>query len=907
MSLAETAQPPPPPPGSPLPDSVFRAIADQTSDMVFCKDTEGRYSYVNNALAKLLGKPVAAIVGQRPADILDPETAMIVADADRRTLAGEEVRSVREIGLAGAARLIQVVQTPIRDAAGTVIGISGICHDETELLASIRRAEENERLLRSITDSARDAIFVKDRDLRYTFVNPAMAAIMGLPAERLIGHTPKEIFTPEDAVTVAEVDRKALSGEVAEAIRELAIGDQRRTFHSIQTPIRGDRGEVVGICGVVRDVTVQRRIDRMLNFTQFTIDHISTAVLWLTPEGRVVHANRAACTLLGHTLEELLRLTVEEFSGNFTAAIWQGDWDELRRQGSLLREVELIAKDGQRIPAEAAVSHLVYEGRHHACCLVTDLRGRRAAEAEFRRLGTAVEQAAESIMITDTAGVVEYVNPAFTRLTGYARDEVIGHNARLLNSGRQGPEVYRELWRTITAGETWRGRLVNRKKDGSPYEEEAVISPVRNPQEQIISYVAVKRDITQEVALEQQLRQAQKMEAVGNLAGGVAHDFNNLLMVIGNCAKFALDALPAGSGAAADLEQVIEAGRRASTLTRQLLAFSRRQTLSRQTEDLGQIVRELEKMLRRLIREDIVLDIVLPPTPCPVKVDIGQIEQVLVNMAVNASDAMPGGGRLTIEVEADVPVSPGHRRILTEPPTCPGSRFARLRIADSGTGMTPEVAAHIFEPFFTTKGARGTGLGLATAYGIVRQHEGAVGVLSQPGRGSEFVVYLPLDAGETELSADFAERLKLARGRESILLVEDNPLVRKITRRILESLGYQVTDAENGRRALAILETEPCFDLLVTDVVMPEMDGISLAVKAQELFPRTGVIYISGYPLAALSEHGLSCSPENLLQKPFSPQELANRVRAILDRRLPGMSPPASPPRNIPPEERKES
>jgi PAS domain S-box-containing protein len=993
---------------SALPDAVFRSIADHAVDLIYCKDRDGRYTYVNEAVGQFFGKPTTELIGKLPGDVFEPVTAKLVADGDRRTLAGEEIRSIRELTIGGEPCMIHVIQTPLHNDAGEVVGLSGIARnltvdhllgsalidserrgkalldaspvpmmmlsdsgiieylnpaftatlgytlkdisdiegwwrralpnreererlsrsladairigapallgewkalaadgtdrilataysrvgakglltlqDQTGLIRLARHAHAQESLLQHITDSARDAIFTKDCELRYTFVNPAIAMLLGLPVEYLLGRKTDELFSPEDAAAIATVDRQALAGKITETIHDLTVQDHRRTFHTVRTPIRDDAGTIIGICGIVRDVTVQRRIDRMLNLTQFTVDHVATVVLWLNRQGQLIHANRAACDLLGYSLDELLKRRAEHIFPAMDAAAWPIHWALLQQQKTLRLETDLADKAGARIPVESAINYLEYDGRSFACHLITDLHGRREAEAEFRRLGTAVEQAAESIMITSIDGAVTYVNPAFTRLTGYARDEIIGHNARILNSGRQGPEVYQDLWRTIGAGETWRGHLVNRKKDGSLYEEEAVISPVRDPQGNTISYVAVKRDVTREMAMEQQLRQSQKMEAVGNLAGGVAHDFNNLIMVISNCAKFARDSLPGDAPAIADLDQVIEAGRRAATLTRQLLAFSRRQTLARETEDLGRIIRELEKMLRRLLRENIAFNIHLPVGDCPVKVDVGQIEQVLVNIVVNASDAMPGGGTLTIAAEANVPMDDAHRDLLAELPGHPEARFARLRIVDTGTGMSPAIAAHIFEPFFTTKGVLGTGLGLATACGIIRQHEGAIGVVTQPGKGSEFFIYLPMDTGDTSLAAA-AAKTPLPHGRESILLVEDNALVRKITRRILTEAGYQVMESDNGRNALALLEKgEHRFDLLITDVIMPEMDGISLAVKTQELFPGTGVIFISGYPLAALSAHGLRCAPENLLQKPFSPQELGMRVRTVLDR-----------------------
>ncbi len=368
-------------------------------------------------------------------------------------------------------------------------------------------------------------------------------------------------------------------------------------------------------------------------------------------------------------------------------------------------------------------------------------------EEELRKLSRAVEQSPASIIVTDAEGQIEYVNPKFTQVSGYRRNEVQGKNPRILKSGTTLPGEYRHLWETITAGFEWRGEFQNRKKSGELYWESAAISAIRDPGGRITHFLAIKEDITERKLAEaehrrtqEQLIQAQKLESVGRLAGGVAHDFNNLLNVIHGYAELLLRAESEDPKVRERVEQILKASRRAADLTRQLLAFSRRQILEPRVVDLSVLVADLEKMLRRLIGEDILFSVVSPAQVGRIKADPGQVEQVLMNLAVNSKDAMPDGGALTIEL-ADVDLLGGHDAAHEE--VAPGP-YVSISITDTGCGMVPEIQAHMFEPFFTTKGiGKGTGLGLATVYGIVNQSGGHIWVDSREGIGTTFKVCFP--------------------------------------------------------------------------------------------------------------------------------------------------------------------
>ncbi|HYA47962.1 MAG TPA: PAS domain S-box protein, partial [archaeon] len=397
-----------------------------------------------------------------------------------------------------------------------------------------------------------------------------------------------------------------------------------------------------------------------------------------------------------------------------------------------------------------------------------------AAEESLRKLSRAVEQSADTVLVTDRNGIIEYVNPAFEALTGYSPEELCGKTPRILKSGEQGPEVYQEMWKTILSGNVFRSILVNRKKSGELYCTETSISPVRDAAGRITHFIANGRDLTDRLSLEAQLVQAQKMDAIGRLAGGVAHDFNNLLTIITSYSELALDAAPQETALAAKIREILAAARRATELTRQLLAFSRKQPQALRVADLNQVIGDIAKTLPRLIGEDIEFSFEPGQGLGRVRVDPVQIEQILMNLASNARDAMPQGGHLRIETSS---VILEDEYIHGKPAVIPKGQYVRITVSDDGVGIPPEDLPHIFEPFYTTKSpGEGTGLGLATVYGIVKQNKGFVWVYSEARRGTEFKIYLPCVSGlKPAPEVETVRPESLPRGSETILLVEDEP------------------------------------------------------------------------------------------------------------------------------------
>jgi two-component system cell cycle sensor histidine kinase/response regulator CckA len=597
---------------------------------------------------------------------------------------------------------------------------------------------------------------------------------------------------------------------------------------------------------------------------------------------RTVATNRAIERMLGYTSDELAAMPVEAYSHPEDDALDRDLFAELvegRREYYEL-EKRYRARDGRTVWGRQSVSLARdADGRpQFGISMVEDMTQRRQAEESLRtseeRYRELFENANDMVFTVDLEGCFTAVNRAGERITGYSRAELLGRRMRdllvddpdMLPAGRDTLAYECEL----IAGD---GRHVALE----------VASRVIRAGGEVVGVQGIARDVSERRALEEQLRQAQKMEAVGQLAGGVAHDFNNLLTAITGYSEFALGRLGDGSGKLrSNIEEIKKAAERASALTRQLLAFSRKQILQPKLIRPDELVGGLDDMLRRLIGTHIEILTVSRPGLGFVRADPGQLEQVIVNLAVNARDAMPDGGRLTIEtanVDVDDTAVQAHEGIA------PGS-YVMLAVHDTGAGIAAEALPRIFEPFFTTKEqGKGTGLGLATVYGIVQQSGGFVTVGSEEGRGSIFRVYLPRLEGEAhEVDEAATPGESLAEGSETVLLVEDETLVRDLLREILETTGYHVLEAIDGVNALELADRHSgSIDLLLTDVVMPNMSGRDLADRFRVLRPETKILYTSGYTDGAIADKGVLASGTEFLQKPFSFDELTQKVRSVLD------------------------
>lgn len=601
----------------------------------------------------------------------------------------------------------------------------------------------------------------------------------------------------------------------------------------------------------------------------------------IDPEtGRIVDINDAAVSFYGWTREEMLQMRIQDLNTLPEDEV-RKRMEEVRKRRQAYFEFQHRRADGSIRDVQVFSSRIDVKGKAYLHSIVADITERKQLEAERERLMTAIQQLGEIIIITDTAGRILFVNQAFETVTGFSREEALGQTPRILKSGVQDETFYKQLWETITHGRRWQGRIVNRKKDGTLYTEAATITPVKTLSGKTTHYVAVKRDISEHLELEAKFQQAQKLEAVGRLAGGVAHDYNNMINVVLGYTQMAIAEAGDNSRLQEYLEQVMSAAQRSAEITRQLLAFARKQTIQPEVISLNATIEKSLRMLQRLIGENIDLVWLPGKTAGSVYLDAVQLEQVLANLCVNARDAITDIGKVSIETDR-VTIDEDYCR--AHPEAIPGD-YAVLEVSDNGCGMSPDVLKRIFEPFFTTKEVgKGTGLGLASVYGIVRQNRGFINVYSEPGKGTTFRIYFP----RREEPGQIVETNMVAptKGKgERILVVEDEPMLMEVTREILKAAGYVVVTATRPEEALQIVSSDAIgFELLITDVVLPEMNGKELATRIQEHLPDIRILFMSGYTANAISHFGILDKNIDFIQKPFSVASLTAKVRSILDR-----------------------
>ena len=744
---------------------------------------------------------------------------------------------------------------------------------------------------RRLFETAQDGILILDAVTgRVNDVNPFLIKLLGFTHDEMVGKTVGELSPFKDIVS-------------NQAMLELLQKDRYVRYHDLPLETKAGRkvdvefvsnvysvGDAQVIQCNIREITERKRAEEALRTSQLMLGEIINAlparVFWKDKNLVYLGCNTAFARDAGFAGPK------DMIGKNDNQMLWREQADAYRRDDRQVIESgqpRLLIEESQTTPAGKTITLLSsklplrdFKGKIIGMLgTYLDITARKEAEASRDRLATAVEQAAETIVITDTKGTILYANPAFEKTSGYTRAEALGQNPRVLKSGKQDAEFYRQMWAVLQRGEVWNGHFINRRKDGTLYEEEANISPVRDAAGKIINYVAVKRDVTHEVQLETQFRQAQKMEAVGQLAGGVAHDFNNILAVIQMQASLLKsDGLSTEQTELAD--GITESVQRAVALTRQLLLFSRREVFQPRDLELNETIAATTKMLKRMLGETIEMQLKLAAQPLFLHADAGMLDQVLMNLCVNARDAMPGGGHLLIEtagVELD-------ELAVGQSVQARAGSFVRLSVSDNGGGIPPEILPQIFEPFFTTKPVgKGTGLGLATVFGIVQQHQGWINVYSEVGHGTTFRIYLPRLTGNVVIKSTPPALAGTRGGHETILLAEDDPALRVAVRKALSQLGYRILEAPTGVKALEVWNANRDeISLLLTDLVMPDgMTGKALAQRILQENPKLKVIYMSGYSAEVIGKDFPLAEDVNFLTKPFPAQKLAQTIRDRLD------------------------
>ena len=853
--------------------------------------SDGKFAYLNPAALQMIGASSAEqLIGRPVAERLDPETKAKYGER-LRTVADSRVTTPQThmvfLRLDGTPFDVESSGAPITHE-GRPSGLA-FFRDITDRLAAEAAAEESTERFRLVVESTPDGVLIHtDSIIRYA--NPAAVRIYGAEsADALVGTPMLERVSAEFRDVVRQRIATINSGRGdAEALEEVLLRVDGSPFRAEVKAVRFPQGGKTSVLVLVRDITQRIATEQALREGEERFHQVvegGPEALFTSANMRFTYLNPAALRLFGATSAKDVvgRPTLERISPEYHALV-RKRLERLLVDGlptPTTKEV-FIRLDGTTFDVEANSVAFPLEGGKGVLTFFRDITERKRAEEELALVSTALTQSGEVALIADLEGTIQFVNPAFERVTGYSAAEAVGQNPRILKSGAQGPEVYREMWDTLTSGRVFAGTFVNRRKNGDHYVAEVVVSPVRNAAGEVTHYVGQQRDVTREHDLEEQLRQAQKMEAVGQLTGGIAHDFNNLLGVILANTSLLGAALEGQAseplGYLEDIEKAAEAG---SAMVKKLLAFGRRERLAPTPVALGRAVRQLEQTLHRFLPETVIIRVdVAEPGPSALA-DSGALEQMLLNLATNARDAMEGGGTLTIAVrevefqEADTVVLQGIDR--------PG-RYACLSVSDTGAGMDAATQERIFEPFFTTKPAgAGTGLGLPMVFGLMKQHGGFVRVYSEPGQGTAVRLYFPAVAAAANAPARVAEPERRLRGTETLLVVEDQEMLRRATARALEKLGYQILVASDGAEGLrAFTEHAERVRLVISDRVMPELGGVELYRCLRDAGHDVPFLLMSGY---AADAGGITPVPEGLtiIEKPWTVEDLASRVRALLD------------------------
>jgi PAS domain S-box-containing protein len=759
-----------------------------------------------------------------------------------------------------------------------------------------KRAGEEEfgsRLL-SLINNVPGIVYRGHKDWSLSFIGAEVEPVTGYAAEEFTRGAVKwkEIVHPDDVAWLKKTFRDAAKEKSGNLRVEYRIrhkdggirwiADRRQIFYD-------KRGAFDYVDGLLLDITERKRSMTMLEESEQRFraiaDTASDGIVSVDDRGNIVMFNRSAERIFGYAFSEIEGKNVTTLIPDRHRGAHEKGLERYLESGEpriIGRTVELegLRKDGTEIPIELSLAVWRSNGSRYFSAIVRDITERRKTEGAFIRLSMAVEQAAEAIVITDKDGNIEYVNPAFERITGFSREEAVGRNARILKSGKHDEAFYKNIWDTITRGEPWAGSFTNKRKDGTLYEEEAVISPVRDGAGRIVNYVAGKRDISREVILQKQVQTAQRMESVGTLAGGIAHDFNNALTGIFGFSEMLRMKVGGNPDASNDLDMIRQCAEHAATLTRQLLTFARRQVIDPVNLDLNVVVTDILRLLRKVIGEQIEIKVFLSRDLPVARLDRGQVEQVLMNLCLNARDAMPAGGQLLVETAA---VTLDDEYARDHPGAAPG-RYALLSVSDTGVGMDEVTCDRVFEPFFTTKAVgKGTGLGLSSVYGIVKQNRGFIHVDSEPGKGTAMKVYFPAVDARADAIPETSREGAVRGGTEMILLAEDEESIRVLSERVLADLGYNVLVAWNGEETVDLFYRNKDIALAVLDLVMPRKGGKEAYEEMRREKPKLKVIFTSGYSADAVHESYVLTAGVPFLPKPYSPTALARKVREVLD------------------------
>jgi len=866
----------------------YRRLIEQAGDGIFLLGGDGRFVAVNPAICRMLGYTREEMLQLNVLDTYLPE----------ERAAGE----CRQVEIRRAAHMTFERFMRRKDGTPLAVEISARRLEDGRNQATVRditerkRAEEalraKEENYRRLIEEAGDGIVLLDRDGRFVAVNPAICRMLGYTREEILQLNVLDTYLPEERAGGEFLQAGIQSGENMTFERFI----RRKDGTALMAEISARRLQDGRTQAIVRDITERKRSEAELRAIEAdyrrVIEQAGDGIYLLEGDGRFVVVNSAICKMAGYSREEMLQMNMLDTYLPGERALGERRLSDVGSGANLTFERLMRRKDGSLLAVEVNARRLE-DGRLQATARdITERRHAENALRESERISRALlDRSFGFIGMLSLDGTLLEANRTALEFAGVEQQDVVGRPFWETAWWNHSPELQERLRAAVGAaagGEMVRFEAPFRAADGSIHPVDFSLKPVRDDDGQVVLLIPEGRDIAdlkrageEKAALQAQLHQAQKMESIGRLAGGVAHDFNNLLTVINGYSRLMLDALASDDPLRESLEEIIRAGERAAGLTQQLLAFGRKQVMQPRVLDLNRVVRETQPMLARVVGEDVEVCLELHPEAATICADPHQLEQVIVNLVVNSRDAMPRGGKVSIGTSV-VEWSP---RLAQSHPGARAGRYVSLTVSDTGVGMDEETRRRIFEPFFTTKEVgKGTGLGLSMVQGVVEQSGGFIEVASEPGHGASFTIHLPW-VGDAIPGTEAPEAIPSppAGGQKTILVVEDQREVREYVAAALTACGYRVVQAESAAEALPLWEREgDDIDLVLTDVVMPRLSGGELANLLWKRRPGTRVLFMSGYKDDVMTQDGVREQGVEFIQKPFSPGELAARVGDML-------------------------
>jgi two-component system, cell cycle sensor histidine kinase and response regulator CckA len=871
-------------------EAKYRELVQNANSIILRMDPKGKVTFFNEFAQRFFGYSEEAMLGCSVVGTIVPETESSGRDLDfmindigihPEKYINNEHENVRRNG-----ERVWVAWTnkAIRDGNGNVIETLCIGNDITKHKQLESLLEESEERYRRLFETANDGILLLEKhEGKITHANPAATEMLGYSKEEYIGKKLQDIGVSLD------------TGDIQKIMQTL---DKSGIIYYDDVPVKTKSGQYIDTdiymvdrarlvqCNI-RDITEHKKDEDELRLFKNLINQANDAILVIDPvTGRFLDVNAKACNNLGYDREELLKMGVLDIDDIVMpdTLSWKAHVDNIKNEGHLFLEGRHRRKDGTTYPVEVNVQYISFEKSDYMVAVARDISERKKADEALqkseKKYKDLFDSTLDGIYRMDADGVFILMNPAGAKMFGYeSPDEIIGRKALEYWRDPRDRDVFREELKIKKSVSDYRMKL--KKKDGEPIELETSSTIKEDKKGALLGMEGIVRDVTERQKLKDQLLQAQKMEAVGQLAGGISHDFNNILTAMIGYGHLIKMKLKEDDPLKTYAEQILLLSDKAANLTKSLLAFSRKQIINPRPVDLNEVIKRIDHLLSRIIGEDIKLQALLSEKALIVMADPGQIEQVLMNLATNARDAMLEGGFLTIGMEK-IAID---EEFIKEHGFGKEGAYALIAVTDTGAGMDRETREKIFEPFFTTKEVgKGTGLGLSMVYGIIKQHDGYINVYSEPGSGTTFRIYLPLIQGKAdEIKPEVIQTIE--RGTEIVLLAEDQTEVREFTKKLLEEYGYKVITAGSGQEAIDEFKAHKDeIQLLLLDVIMPNKNGREAYEEIKKIRPDIKVLFMSGYPADIIHKHDIIEKGFAYIEKPASPTKLLRKIREALDK-----------------------